>query len=70
MIAIFFLVIVYSTIAPLITLLGAICFLFKYYVDKYNMLYVFPFEFESNGITINFLLYFTALGILMFDVYL
>jgi len=48
--------------------IGALCFLFKYYVDKYNMLYVFPFEFESNGMTVSFLAKYSIVGILLFNV--
>lgn len=70
MIVIFCLVMVHSTIAPLMAFIGTLCFLFKYYVDKYNMLYVFPFEFESNGMTVSFLTKYTIIGILLFNVVL
>lgn len=43
-IVIYQIIILFSTIAPLITLLGAIFFTIKYLIDKYNICYVYPTE--------------------------
>lgn len=68
MITIFCLVLLYSTIAPLMTLFGVCFFFFKYFVDKHNMLYVYQVDFESNGMTVNVFIRYTLIGIAMFNV--
>lgn len=47
--AIFTMVLVFSTIAPLVLPLGAVFFYLKYLLDKYNLIYVCPEQFESAG---------------------
>ncbi len=51
------------------TVFGTLFFFFKYFVDKYNMLYVYRVEFESNGMTVNTLIRYTIIGIVFFNVY-
>eukprot|EP00826_Nyctotherus_ovalis_P055636 TRINITY_DN7407_c0_g2_i1.p1 TRINITY_DN7407_c0_g2~~TRINITY_DN7407_c0_g2_i1.p1 ORF type:complete len:214 (+),score=8.99 TRINITY_DN7407_c0_g2_i1:518-1159(+) len=58
----------YSTIAPLMTAVGTLCFIIKYYVDKYNMLFNSVLEYESNGMTVNTLTRYTIIGIALFNV--
>ncbi|MDR3547247.1 MAG: hypothetical protein P4M11_03035 [Candidatus Pacebacteria bacterium] len=50
------------------TVVGTLFFFFKYFVDKYNMLYVYPVAFESNGMTVNTLIRYTIIGIALFNV--
>jgi hypothetical protein len=69
-ITVFCLVMIHSTIAPLMSILGTIFFFFKYFVDKYNMLYVYPLEYESNGMTVNTLIRYSIIGIVLFNVIL
>lgn len=47
--SIFALVLVFSTIVPLVLPLGSIFFYIKYLLDKYNLIYVCPEQFESAG---------------------
>lgn len=61
-VSVFMQVILFSTTVPLITCLGTSFFLLKYYVDKYNLIFVYPMSFRSQGgimgtMTIKFLLY-------------
>lgn len=48
-ISIFALVFVFSCIMPLALPLGAIFFLLKYKIDKYNMLYRYRIEYEADA---------------------
>ena len=47
--SIFTLVLLFSTIVPLVLPLGSIFFYIKYLFDKYNLIYVWPEQFESAG---------------------
>lgn len=47
--SIFTLVLVFSTIVPLVLPLGCVFFYVKYVLDKYNLIYVCPEQFESAG---------------------
>jgi hypothetical protein len=41
---------IFSQVAPLITPFGCCFFTVKYFIDKYNILYVYPAEYNfSNG---------------------
>ena len=42
-------VIMYAAVAPIITLFGGMYFTIKYFIDKYNVLYVFPNEYDGQG---------------------
>ena len=42
-------VFIYAIISPTISLLGAIYFGLKYFIDKYNLTVLYPKEYESNG---------------------
>lgn len=59
-ITVFVLTLCFSTTIPLIAPFGCLFFYIKYFVDKYNLLFVYPVEFESHGnigfIVIKFLL--------------
>ena len=46
---IFIIVFVYSLITPIITLVGALYFTIKYFVDKYNLTHVYPKNYDSKG---------------------
>jgi Calcium-dependent channel, 7TM region, putative phosphate len=50
--------ILFSTIAPLIPVIAFVFFLIKYLVDKYNFMYVYPAEFDSQkpfGIKVSYI---------------
>ena len=40
---------VYSLLVPLISIFAATFFLFKYYVDKYNLVFVYCKVYDSDG---------------------
>lgn len=42
-------VLVFASVAPLITLFGSLYFTIKYFIDKYNVLYVYPTEYDGQG---------------------
>lgn len=50
----------YVTVAPIVTLMGAVYMNMRYQVDKYNICTLFYFDFESKGTTprkaVNFLI--------------
>ena len=50
--------ILFSMIAPLIPIIAFFFFLIKYFVDKYNFMYVYPAEFDSQqpfGIKVSYI---------------
>lgn len=47
--AIFTMVLAFSTVAPLVLPFGSVFFFIKYMLDKYNLIYVCPEQFESAG---------------------
>lgn len=48
-ITIFTVVFIFSSSVPLIPLFGSVFFIFKYFIDKYNFMFVYNTEFESRG---------------------
>lgn len=48
-ISIFAMIFVFSTSVPIILPFGAMYFFLKYTIDKYNIVWVYPLEFESHG---------------------
>ena len=46
---IYTLVLLYSMLIPPITAFGAIYFLFKYYIDSYNLTVIYPKNYQSKG---------------------
>jgi hypothetical protein len=49
-IVIFTIGIIFSPVVPLIPIFGAFFFSAKYYVDKYNLTFVYNKEFEGGGV--------------------
>ena len=47
LVLLFLLIICFSTTIPLITPFGALFFYIIYYIDKYNLLFLYHAEFES-----------------------
>lgn len=48
-VAMFAMVLIFSTSVPLILPFGTLFFGIKYLVDKYNLVYVYPMEFDYHG---------------------
>ena len=46
---IYTIILIYSQVAPLITIFGTLYFTFKYLIDKYNLLYVYEREYDGRG---------------------
>lgn len=66
-ITVFVLIICFSTTIPLITPFGALFFFIKYYIDKYNLLFLYPAEFESHGNVTDMIIKFELIGIFIFQ---
>ena len=66
-ITVFMLIICFSTTIPLITIFGALFFYIKYYIDKYNLLFLYPAEFESHGNVTEMIIKFELIGIFFFQ---
>ena len=66
-ITVFILIICFSTTIPLITPFGALFFYIKYYIDKYNLLFLYPAEFESHGNVTEMIIKFELIGIFFFQ---
>lgn len=66
-ITVFILIICFSTTIPLITPFGALFFFIKYYIDKYNLLFLYPAEFESHGNVTEMIIKFELIGIFFFQ---
>ena len=58
----------YVTIAPIVTLMGAIYFNIRYFIDKYNISTLFYFDFESKGETPKKALNFVLIAIATFQI--
>ena len=62
-------VLVFSTIVPLVVPMGAIFFYLKYLLDKYNLIYVCPEQFESAGkISRSKPIYYTIIAIVIYHI--
>ena len=66
-ITVFMLTLCFSTTIPLITPFGFLFFLLKYYIDKYNLLFLYPAEFESHGNVTDLVIKFDLIGIFFFQ---
>jgi hypothetical protein len=58
---------VFCCLFPIIAPAALISFSFRYWVDKYNLYYVKPREYDSNGTIVNTALYFTVVCLLLFQ---
>lgn len=56
----------FSVLIPLMLPFAALIFCIFYYVDKYNLMYIYPVEFESKPIYRKALIINTILAIVMF----
>jgi hypothetical protein len=66
-ITVFILTLCFSSTIPLIAPFGSLFFIMKYYIDKYNLLFVYPAEFESHGNIFGLVVKFNLLGIFFFQ---
>ena len=66
-ITVFMLIICFSTTIPLITPFGALFFYIKYFIDKNNLLFLYPAEFESYGNVTDMIIKFELIGIFFFQ---
>lgn len=66
-IVIFTMGMIFSTVEPLISVFGLCFFYVKYYVDKYNLSFVYNREFEGGGIIKSKVIPFIIFGIILFQ---
>lgn len=66
-ITVFILTLTFSSTIPLILPFGALFFYIKYFIDKYNLLFVYPAEFESHGNLTELVVKFALIGIFFFQ---
>lgn len=62
----FTMIFIFSASAPLIPVFGFLFFTFKYYIDKYNFVFVYPTEFISRGIFANAVSKYSTIGLFLF----
>src|SRR4051812_35142643 len=58
---------IFCPIVPLISIFGFIFFLIKYYVDKYNLTFVYNKEFEGGGVIKKKVLPYTIFSMYVFQ---
>lgn len=66
-IAMFTLVFLFSTIQPILLPFGCLFFLVKYFVDKYNIVYVYRSNYESDGIIRKQIVIFMLISVFIFS---
>jgi hypothetical protein len=66
-ITIFTVVLIFSASVPLIPLFGFLFFAFKYFIDKYNFLFVYQTEFQSRGNVGQSVIRYTTFSLVMFQ---
>jgi len=59
---------VFSTLVPYLPFIGVFFFYFKYYVDKYNMSFVYNSEFRGVGIIKKRVVPYTILNIVIYQI--
>ena len=64
--AIFFICMVLSVGMPIILPFGAIFFTIKYFIEKYNLIYVYPAEFDTKVVNRKTLIVSIIVALLMF----
>lgn len=66
-ITIFTVIYLFSASVPLIPLFGFIFFAFKYFIDKYNFMFVYQTEFESRGNVGQAVIRYTTFSLILFQ---
>ena len=46
---IYTLVFIYAIVCPMVSFIGGLYFLFKYYIDAYNLTKIYPKEYDGKG---------------------
>jgi hypothetical protein len=57
---------IFSISAPIVLFLSTIYFIIRYYVDKYNFIYIYPADIESKRIIRSSLVLYPILAIILF----
>jgi hypothetical protein len=60
---ILFMSLLFCVVMPIVTLFASGFFMFRYYIEKYNMLFVFLKDYESHGEFMDYII--TALFIMV-----
>jgi hypothetical protein len=56
----------FSVLTPLLTPIMLLLFIIAYYLDKYNLIFVYPIEFDSQVTNREALAKFSILGVIYF----
>lgn len=67
---VFLMTLIFSTTIPLVVPFGCLFFYVKYYFDKYNLLFFYPAEFESEGNLGDIVIKFMLFAIFLFQIVL
>eukprot|EP00347_Sterkiella_histriomuscorum_P005148 403357711 len=67
-VSVFVIVMIFSASVPLIPLFGFLYFAIRYIVDKYNFMYVYQTEFQSNGVLGRAIIRYTIFALILFQV--
>jgi len=63
---VFTLCMIFSVSAPIVLFVGTIYFIIRYYVDKYNFVYIYPAHIESKRIIRSSLVLYPLLAVILF----
>eukprot|EP00347_Sterkiella_histriomuscorum_P016017 403354814 len=66
-VSLFIFTLFFSITIPLILPIASLIFFLLYYVDKYNLIYIYPIDFESKGLYRRSLIIYSIMGILLFQ---
>ncbi|CDW87165.1 integral membrane protein [Stylonychia lemnae] len=67
-ITVFIIIMIFSASVPLIPLFGFFYFSIRYFVDKYNFMFVYQTEFQSTGVLGKGIIRYTALALIIFQI--
>ena len=67
-ITVFVIILIFSASVPLIPLFGFLYFALRYFIDKYNFLFVYQTEFQSRGVLGRAIIRYTAFAIFLFQI--
>jgi hypothetical protein len=57
----------FSTAMPIVTVFAALFFFFRYYIEKYNLVFVYQQDYESRGNLRVSLIWFQIIGVILFQ---
>lgn len=64
--SVYTLCLLFSISAPIVLIIGTLYFTVRYFIDKYNFIYIYPAEYESKRIARSSLVIYSLLAIVLF----